>query len=146
MSERTTRNNKRHCGTDIPPESLEIELDDGKPEDLDLVAIERTWSKRLQQLEQQIKGYTPESIPSVSHESHASEPLARWYGETTTDGFFHDIGKVRKLPKRSNANLNPTHHSRNHQKRFDTYGDDMQSEAGATCGFMSEISRGLSRL
>lgn len=124
----------------------EIELDDESHENIDLVAIERTWSKRLEQLETKLSDYNSEPIPSISYENPRSDPLARWYSETTADGFFHNIGEVRKLSKRPNVHLDFKNHSQILSQKFDTYGREVESDAGATCGLLSEISRGLARL
>ncbi|KAK6336946.1 hypothetical protein TWF718_009735 [Orbilia javanica] len=147
MIDASIQKSKRHSGTELPPElALEIELDDESPSNIDLVAIERTWSKRLNQLENLFQSSATESIPFISHEDVVSDPLARWYTETTTDGFFHNIGEVRKLSKRQNPRLDSEGCSQIHRMKFDRFGGDVRSDAGATYGLISEISRGLSRL
>ncbi|KAF3289945.1 hypothetical protein TWF970_003688 [Orbilia oligospora] len=143
MIDEAIQNSKRHSGTETPRElMIEIDFDDENAKSIDLVAIERTWSKRLEQLEIKLNPYNTELVPSISHENIPSEPLARWYCETTADGFFHDIGEVRKLSKFPNIYLD----CKNQDQRFGVYGGNIGSDAGATCGLISEVSRGLSRL
>ncbi|KAK6525876.1 hypothetical protein TWF281_010920 [Arthrobotrys megalospora] len=147
MSDEAVRKSKRHSGPDMPLGlALDIDDDDGNSENIDLVAIERTWSKRLQHLEVRLSGYNAESIPSIPHEAPKSDPLARWCSETTADGFFHTIGEVQMLPERSNVHLDFMRHPQIHRHKLDVYGNEEDSDAGATCGLLSEISRGLSRL
>ncbi|KAK6512960.1 hypothetical protein TWF506_009122 [Arthrobotrys conoides] len=148
MINETIQDRKRHSGCETPRELVpEIELDDdNNAQSIDLVAIERTWSKRLEQLEVKLNNYNSELVLSNSYENNPSDPLARWYCETTGDGFFHDIGGVRKLPKGTDPYLNFKNQILTPSQRVDRYGRDFESEAGATCGLISEISRGLSRL
>ncbi|KAF3215198.1 hypothetical protein TWF192_009524 [Orbilia oligospora] len=143
MIDEAIQNSKRHSGTETPRElMMEIELDDQNAKSIDLIAIERTWSKRLEQLEIKLNPYNTELTRSISHENIPSEPLARWYCEATADGFFHDIGEVRKLSKVPSVYLE----FKTQDQGFEIYGRNIGSDAGATCGLISEVSRGLSRL
>ncbi|KAK6507681.1 hypothetical protein TWF481_006104 [Arthrobotrys musiformis] len=145
MSDQPFQNSKRHSGTDAFQEpELETELDNISFEEVDLVAIERAWAKRRECLKLELDGYTSNSIPSISHENLATDPFTRWYTEDTTDGFFHNVGEVRKLPK---TTFRPYFRKRTQIgiRKLDSYAD-FESDAGATCGLLSEISRGLSRL
>ncbi|KAK6543065.1 hypothetical protein TWF694_006990 [Orbilia ellipsospora] len=137
---------------DQHPYDLTLDLDDlgeGVQGGETYITIERTWSK-LRDLELRLNGHTIGLNPRIPPENHI-DALNRWLSETTEEGFYHTIGQVRQLqplpplpppppPKSSASQFNyaATHPDNKYEKT--------SSEAYATCGILSEVSRGLSRL
>ncbi|KAF3937297.1 hypothetical protein ABW19_dt0201538 [Dactylella cylindrospora] len=108
-----------------------------------LKTIERTKSK-LRDLELQLDGHTPgfnlDPYTHNSRESHISDPLSRWYTEAATDGFFYGISEGR-MPSGDLFNDELVQYEDEKEEVASTL-----SDACATCGLLSDISRGLSRL
>ncbi|EPS44720.1 hypothetical protein H072_1283 [Dactylellina haptotyla CBS 200.50] len=116
------------------------EITDNTP----LITIERTWSK-LRDLELRLNGVNTSGLELPSpNESHDSDPLSRFLSESTEDGFFHTIGQVH-YPAHPIA-IHPKQYKYQSIHHASMRAEDVSSEAFATCGLMSEISRGLSRL
>ncbi|KAF3918195.1 hypothetical protein ABW20_dc0105455 [Dactylellina cionopaga] len=131
---------------------LTLDLDDETWDETTLITIERKWSK-LKELELLLDGYTANfdvncnaPAPSQTQASASeSDPLNRWYSEPTTNGVFHTIAEVRRLPETTFDHEDmamATHHD---YGNF-TDRDNASSDACATRGLLSEISRAISRL
>ncbi|KAF3908675.1 hypothetical protein AA313_de0206795 [Arthrobotrys entomopaga] len=128
------------------------DLDEGVQGGQTYVTIERTWSK-LRDLELRLNGHTIGLNPRIPPESH-TDALDRWLSESTEEGFYHTIGQVRQLPPSTSPSPPPPSSQNNNNSRSGSHAaahpenkyEKTSSEAYATCGMLSEISRGLSRL